>query len=368
MTTMERIMGIFDDPEQIVRDLKAKGKKVIGYRCLYVPEEIIHAAGMLPYSTFGTPEPITKADSYFQPCACEFVRNIFDLGLDGKFDFLDGLVLSNTCDAVRHLKNMWTTYIGSVPCYMLNNPQKMYDESAFKFYRHELEGFKKTMEDLSGNKISDASLRKSIDLYDETRRLLKELNELRKRDVPPISGAEALRISMASILMPKEETNALLLQLIDEVKTREIKDADGPRIMVTGSIIDNPTLIELVEDMGGVVVADDLCTSMKYFWYQTKPNEDPMDAIVRFNLERSVCACMHPSEERYDFLQEVIGGFAVDGIIYFNVKYCHPFVYESATFRKKLEEETPVLALEVDHSLSGLGQLKTRVQAFIEML
>jgi benzoyl-CoA reductase/2-hydroxyglutaryl-CoA dehydratase subunit BcrC/BadD/HgdB len=251
---------------------------------------------------------------------------------------------------------------------MLNNPQKMYDESGFKFYRHELDKFKQVMEDLSGNKITDESLQKSIDLYDETRRLLKKLNGLRNRDVPPVSGAEFLRIAMASMLMPKERANELLKQLIDEVKTREIKDADGPRILITGSIIDNPALIELVEDLGSVVVADDLCSSTKYFWYETKPNQDPMDAIVRFNLERSVCACMHPSEDRYDYLHELIKEFNVDGIIYFNIKYCHPFVYESATFRKKLEEETPTLILEVDHGLSGLGQLKTRVQAFLEML
>jgi benzoyl-CoA reductase subunit C len=368
MGTLETMKNILDNPQQIIDDWKSDGKKVVGHRCLYVPEEIIHAAGMLPYPTFGTPEPITKADSYFQPCACEFIRNIFELGLDKKFDFLDSFVLCNTCDAVRHLYSMWVTYVDSVPCYMLNNPQKMYDESGFKFYRHELDKFKQVMEDLSGNKITDESLQKSIDLYDETRRLLKKLNGLRNRDVPPVSGAEFLRIAMASMLMPKERANELLKQLIDEVKTREIKDADGSRILITGSIIDNPALIELVEDLGSVVVADDLCSSTKYFWYETKPNQDPMDAIVRFNLERSVCACMHPSEDRYDYLHELIKEFNVDGIIYFNIKYCHPFVYESATFRKKLEEETPTLILEVDHGLSGLGQLKTRVQAFLEML
>jgi len=368
MGALETMKGIFDNPKPVLDEWMAEGKKVVGHRCLYVPEEIIHAAGMLPYPTFGTPEPITKADSYFQPCVCEFIRNLFDLGMDGKFDFLDSMVLCNTCDAVRHMQNMWSTYIDSVPCHIINNPQKMFDESGYKFFREELEKFKGLMEDLSGNKITDESLKKSIDLFDETRRLLKELNDLRKRDIPAISGSEFIRVAIATMLMPKEKANPLLKQLIDEVKTREIEDADGPRILLTGSVIDNPTIIELVEEMGGVVVADDLCTSAKYFWYETKPNSDPMDAIVRFNLDRSVCACTHPTEDRYDYLQELVKGFNVDGIIYFNIKYCHPFVYESAIFKNKLEEETPLLILEMDHSLSGLGQLKTRVQAFIEML
>jgi len=368
MGAIDTMRGVFDNPRQIIEDWKGKGKKVVGYRCVYVPEEIIHAAGMLPYPAFGTPEPIKKADSYFQPCACEFVRNIFDLALDGKFSFLDSMVLCNTCDAIRHLHGMWKTYVDSTPCYMLNNPQKMHDESGFKFYRHELDKFKAVMEELSGNKVTDESLQKSITLYNETRRLLKELNELRNREAPPLSGSESLRISMAAMLMPKEDANPLLKQVIEEVKTRDVEDVDGPRVLITGSIIDNPTLIELVEEMGGVVVSDDLCTSTKYYWHEIKPNDDPMDALVRFHMERSVCACTHPSEDRYDYLQELIREFNVEGVIYFNIKYCHPFVYESAIFKNELEEETPLLVLEADHSLSGLGQLKTRVQAFIEML
>ena len=368
MGSIDTMRDIVNNPQQIIKDWKRDGKKVVGHRCLYVPEEIIHAAGMLPWPTFGTPEPITKADAYFQPCVCEFIRNLFDLGIDQKLDFLDCLVLCNTCDGVRHLKGIWSNYIDSVPCYMLNNPQKLYDESGFKFYRHELERFKRVMEDMSGTRITDESLQKSIDLFDETRGLLKELNVLRKRDIPPISGSEALTIAMASMMMPKEKVNPLLRQLIDEVKTREIEGADGPRILITGSIIDSPGLIQLVEDMGGVVVADDLCSSTKYFWYQTKPNRDPMDAIVRFNLERPVCACMHPSEKRYDYLTELVREFNVDGIIYFLIKYCHSFTYESAIYKEKLKEEAPMLALEVDHNLSGLGQWRTRVQAFIEML
>ena len=124
----------------------------------------------------------------------------------------------------------------------------------------------------------------------------------------------------------------------------------------------------MVEDVEGLVVADDLCSSTKYFWYQTEPNADPLDAIVKFNMNRCVCCTMFPAEKRYDFLKELIDEFDVEGVIYFNLKYCHPCVYESFTFKNKLEEDIPVLILEAEHSLSGMGQLRTRVQAFIEML
>ncbi|MFH2012401.1 MAG: 2-hydroxyacyl-CoA dehydratase family protein [Pseudomonadota bacterium] len=368
MSTLETMKEVLDNPKKIIEEWKKDGKKVVGHKCMYVPEEIIDAAGMLSVLTLGTPEPIKKADSYFQPCTCEFVRNLFDLTLDKKLDYLDSMVICNTCDAVRHLYNMWEGYVDSVPCYMINNPQKMNEEAGFKFYRNELEKFKKLMEDLSGNKITDESLKKSIDTFDETRRLLKELSDLRKRDIPAISGSEFFRTALASFLMPKEKANPLLSQLIDEVKNREIENTDGPRLLISGSIMDNSKLIEMVEEMGGIVVAEDVCPSTRFFWYTTKPNNDPMDALVRFYVGRTLCACMHPSEDRYDYLLELIREFNVEGLIYFNIKYCHPFSYESSIFLKKLEKEVPVTVLEVDHSLSGMGQLKTRVQAFIEML
>ncbi|MDY6969637.1 MAG: 2-hydroxyacyl-CoA dehydratase family protein [Spirochaetota bacterium] len=368
MGTLDTIKSILQNTDEIALEWKKDGKKVVGHRCLYIPEEIIHAAGMLPFPTFGTPDPIVKADSYFQTCVCEFVRNIFDLALEHKLDFLDSMVFCNTCDAVRHLYNMWDSYIDQVPCHMLNNPQKMFNESGYGFYRKELEKFIEIMEDLSGNKITDTSLQESIKLYDETRGLLKELNSLRKRDVPPFTGSEFLQITMAAMYLPKEKANAMLKELLKEVDSREIENADGPRILITGSIIDNPGIIKMVEDVEGVVVADDLCSSTKYFWYQTESNNDPLDAIVKFNMNRCVCCTMFPIEKRYDFLKEQIDEFNVEGVIYFNIKYCHPCVYESFTLKDKLEEDVPVLTLEAEHNLSGMGQLKTRVQAFIEML
>jgi len=369
MNTIDTMRDTLHNPEQLVADWKAQGKKIVGYRCIYVPEEIIWAAGMWPYPIFGTPEAITQADSYFQPCTCEFIRNIFDHALDGKLNFLDGLVLCNTCDAVRHLYDMWITYIKVPDCHIINNPQKMYDESGYKYYCVELKRFKSEMENLSGNGISDESLQSAINLYNQTRGLLKELYSLRKKDPPLISGGEALDIVMASMLMPKDKCNQQLQQLIAEVKTRESPKTRGPRILITGSIIDDPTLIQLVEEVGGVVVADDLCTTTKYFWQEVGQNKDPLDALSRYNTERCLCSCMHPPERRFDYLWELIEEFGANGVIYFNLKYCHPFLYEAALFREKLAaKDVPTLMLEVDHSLSGLGQLRTRIQAFIEML
>ena len=370
MKTLDTMRGILKDPEPIITEWKAKGKKVLGYRCSYVPEEIIYAADVLPYPLFGTPEAIVQADSYFQFNICEFIRNIFDLALQGKFSFLDGLVLCNTCDAVRKLYDHWNTYIKTPFCYIIDNPQLMNTELGYKYYGEELKRFKKAIEDFAGTSISDESLQKSIDLYNETRALVKELYSFRKEKPPRISGVEALDITMATMLMPKDKSNRLLRQLISEVKARQDgPKASGPRILLTGSIIDNPTLIQLVEDVGGTVVVEDLCTAIKHFWHEVKDGKDPLDALCHHGTERCICACMHPPEGRLDYLHELIEEYAVDGIIYLTLKYCDPFLYEGVLFRDKLQAQgTPTILLETEHSLSGLGQLRTRIQAFVEML
>lgn len=370
MTALETLREAARDPNRPAREAKAAGKKVLGYRCLFVPEEIIDAAGVVPLPVFGTPEAVALADSYFQPNLCEFIRNIFDLALKGKLDFLDGLVLCNTCDAVRKLYDHWNAYIKGPFCYMINNPQKQFTEGGKEYQYTELAEFKRAVEGLTGTAVSDEALHGSIRLHNETRALLRQVYELRKPDPPLLSGEEALDIVMGAMALPKHKANELLMQLIGELRQRLSPPLPaGPRIMITGSIIDNPALIRMVEESGGTVVADDLCSATRYFWYPVPEDSDPLRALARHTMEKPVCACMHPAEARLDYMTELIREYGVQGVIYFNLMYCDPFLYEGVLFKKKLEERgIPTIALEVEHTPSGIGQLKTRVQAFLEML
>jgi benzoyl-CoA reductase subunit C len=369
LTTIDRFREVLKDPGKVAKEWKAQGKRVVGYRCMFVPEEIIWAADILPYPIYGTPEPVRQADSYFQPYVCEFIRNIFDHALEGKLDFLDMLVLANTCDAQRGLCCMWEDYRSDSPVYMFNNPQKMEHEANREYYRGELEDFRAKMEELSGNKITDEKLQEAIDLHNETRALLKEIYSLRKKDPPALSGEEALDVAMAVSIMPKDASNPLLRQLLEELQGRERPRGSGPRVLVTGSIIDNPALIRMVEEEGGVVAIDDLCTTSRFFWHQVPKEADPIEALYNFGNNRALCACVHPVHARQRFLEELVEEFNVEGVIYFNMKYCYSFLFEAPLFQKHFESRgLPTNILEVGHDMSGHGQLRTRIQAFIEML
>jgi benzoyl-CoA reductase subunit C len=367
--TMDIFRQAISDPYKIGREWKRQGEKVVGCRCIYIPEEIIWAAGMLPYPIYGTPDPIGPADAYFQSCACEFIRNVFDHGLKGNLSFVDHLVVANTCEFLRGLCNLWSTYIQDVPISMLNNPLKLMNNSNRDYYCKVLEQFKTDMEQLSGKKITDEKLYDAITLYNETRALLKELYMLRKQDPPPISGEDAFTVAMASTLMPKDQVNPLLRRFLEDIKDRGASENFGPRIMVTGSIIDHPALIRMVEEEGGIVVIDDLCTTSRYFWDQVEDLKDPIEALYKFENGRPLCSCTHPMEFRMQHLHKLIDEFNVEAVIYFNVKYCHPMAYEGPMVKEELEAmDIPMTVLEVSHDMSGLGQLRTRIQAFVEMV
>lgn len=371
MGALENLQQVARDPAGTARAWKARGGKVVGYRCLYSPEEVITAAGMLPYPLFGTPEPIRLADAYFQACTCEYIRNVFDLALDGKLEFLDGLVLSNTCDVIKRLCDIWGAYIPGTPVHMIANPQRLMNDGNRAFYLEELSRYREGMEQLSGVTITDDRLREAIASHNETRSLLREIYALRRNDPPPLSGAEALDICMAASVLPREEANPLLRQALEEIKERDVEETYGPRILVTGSILDHPALLQMIEEEGGVVVGEDLCNTTRTFWRSVDESPDlaPLEALWRFGNDRPWCACMHPTEARFKYLLEVAKDVDAEAVIYFNLKYCHPFLYEAPLYKKDLEARgLPTHVLEVGHDMSGHGQLRTRIQAFIEML
>jgi benzoyl-CoA reductase subunit C len=373
MTDMiEALRELAADPAAAADRWKAGGGKVVGCRCLYVPEEIVWAAGMLPYPLYGTPEPVSLADSYFQSCTCEFVRNLFDQALQGRLGFLDGMAVANTCDAVRHLLDMWSQYIPGAPACMINNPQKLGGEANRQYYLEELKRFRREMEELSGNRVTDEKLQAAIDLYNETRLLLSSLYELRKQDPPPFSGQEAFEVARAAAILPKNQANPLLRGLLEQLRAGTAVGAERgqkPRILVTGSLIDHPALIRIVEEQGGTVVADDLCTTSRTFDRLVEKDADPLTALYRYFNDRPLCACMHPEEARLEHLLRQVEEFHAAAVINFNLKYCHPSLYEAPNLYKALQaRNVPSITLEVGHDLSGHGQLATRIQAFLEMV
>jgi len=357
---------------QEILDFKEKGKKVFGWLCTYVPEEVIIAAGALPVriTGYGRETDLADGNAYLYINNCSFSRSCLQRGLRGDYSFLDGVVGGSTCDGARRLFDAWRRYINTPFYQVLTVPRKTTDE-AQALYLDQVISFKQNLEEFLGLQITETALLQAIEVCNETRDLLKKLYELRKRPEPPINGAQTLEVLTASFRMPKVNFNQKLKILLNELEHSKVVYNGRARLMVVGSVLDNPEFIKLIEETGGLVVTDELCTSTRY-WSDPviiQEGESAISAIARRYLTNFPCARMYPSEERFDRILALCRDFRVDGVLSQIIRYCVPYAHDFPLLNDKLKTAgIPVLDLDVEYGTSGSGQIRTRVQAFLEMM
>ena len=357
---------------QEILDFKEQGKKVFGWLCTYVPEEIIIAAGALPVriTGYGRETDLADGNAYLYINNCSFSRSCLQRGLRGDYSFLDGVVGGSTCDGARRLFDAWRRYINTPFYQVLTVPRKTTDE-AQTLYLDQVITFKQNLEEFLGLQITETALLQAVEVCNETRDLLKKLYELRKRPEPPINGAQTLEVLTASFRMPKALFNQKLKILLNELEQSKVSYSGRARLMVVGSVLDNPEFIKSIEETGGLVVTDELCTSTRY-WSDPviiRKGEPAINAIARRYLTNFPCARMYPSEERFDRILALCRDFRVDGVLSQIIRYCVPYAHDFPLLNDKLKTAgVSVLDLDVEYGNSGSGQIRTRVQAFLEMM
>lgn len=359
----------FRDRYKIAQEEKAKGRPGAGFLCTYVPEEIFHAAGLFPVRVLGSPGDTSTADAYLFSNNCSFVKSCLEQAFEGKYDFLFSIVSCNSCDHIRRLLDVWSKYLSTPFTYLLPLPHKM-SEASVDYFHGELVRMSQGLEQALGRKISEQALRDSIKVYNRMRLLLKKLYELRKAPQPPISGSEVMEVVLAGMVMPKERYGDLLEGLIEDLAKRPSLQAnDKIRLMVVGSELDDPEYISLIEDMGGLVVIDDLCIGTRYFWDLVDEDEEPLKALARRYLTRCPCARMRPAHPRIEHIRQLIEDYNVEAIVYEMIKFCDIYGMDLPIFKEGLSQlSLPILPLDREYQRAGVSQLKTRVQAFFESL
>jgi len=355
-----------------IQSWKRQGGKVVGYFCAAVPEEIITAAGLLPFRMRATGSTGTElSDAYFSSINCSFPRHCFNLALKGEFGFLDGVVCVNNCDNIRRIYDNWKRQLPNTFLHIMGLPRKTGDPQV-EWYREEIDNLKKTLEEHFGVEITDVKLREAIKLHNETRRLLRRLYDLRKKKNPAISGADTLAITVASTAMPKEQYNRLLTKLLSDLSSSEGISDYRARLLLMGGILDDPAYIKVIEDQGGLVVADSLCFGSRILWADVnEKTKEPIAALARYYVaERPSCPrTFGDYERRIGLVKEMVRDFEVDGIILERLAFCDHWGFEQATIENDLKEaDIPCLIMDREYILSGVGQLRTRVQAFLETL
>jgi bzd-type benzoyl-CoA reductase N subunit len=362
------------------RELKSTGKKVIGYLSALGPVEIMTAAGVVSLRLKGNvSEAITKGDAYMETIICPFVRNVFDAAVKGRYDFLDGMVLPHQCDSIDRTDDVWSDTLKLPYWHFLNVPH-VTDEPSVEFMKGILRIFMRTLEELTGKKITDEALAQAVTAHNENRRLMRGLYALRKTDPPLVSGVEMIKVLVAAMGLPVDESSILIKDVTDEIKQREIPSSaeKGPRIMLVGDQIDDVAIIEAIEGAGARLVMDDLSIGSKMYWNDVDVTSDPVQGIAERYLRKlklpttfidTGVSYQETLEARFGHMKQYIEEFKVDGVILFVYKFCDPYGFEVPAIRSFIESAgTPVLYLEDEYSTSTLARLKTRIEAFLEMI
>ena len=352
-----------------IRAWKDSGRGVIGYFCSYVPIELISAMGLLPVRLRGAGSTDSgPADAYLSARICTYVRHTLTLALSGQYDYLDGEIGLNTCDHVRRAFDLWR-HKTSVPFHGFISVPRNVRDSLFPYYKEEIENLKGALEKHFSRKIEDADLQSAISKQNQVRERLRLIDELRGGEVPRLSGADALTATIASFVMPADEFIREADLLLKDVEIGGEKPR--ARLLLAGTELDEPGFVEAVESQGAVVAADSLC-------FGTRAHEgpvdegaaDPFDALCQRYFFQTPCARMIGNfPERFDAMMEVIEKRRIDGVVFQRLKFCDPWGAEAHKLRIRCKAHgIPLLVLEREYGLVHAGQVRTRVQAFLEMI
>jgi benzoyl-CoA reductase/2-hydroxyglutaryl-CoA dehydratase subunit BcrC/BadD/HgdB len=356
-----------------VREWKAGGGRVAGFFCANAPEEVLWAAGILPLRMRGTgSEDTSTADQYFGPVNCGFVRHTLNRVASGELAFLDGLLLTNSCDHLRRLSDICIDKQLAPFCHYVDVPHVNSESSRTRLVA-QLRALKERLESAFGVTISDEKLAGALKLYNRTRLLLSRASRLRADNPPRITGSEVLAMSVAAASMPKDQFNALLERRLGQIEAGNgVPASGGPRLLIIGGALDDPGYLEVIESLGASVVADQLCWGSKTFSEQAVEGIDPLEAIARRMLDHTPCPRMLSDyPKRLASISEAVQHYRVDGIICERLKFCDLWGGEVEMLRHSVKEklQLPFLVLERDYlAASSVGQLRTRVQAFLETL
>ena len=361
---------IYLNRSQRARELKAAGKKIIGYPCVYVPAEMLTALDFVPYRTYGDiREPIIEVDRALPTSFCPIMRSCLDCAMKGKDDFLDGMVTIHSCDPQEKTAHVWESYVNYPYFHFIDMPITARTE-ALDYFKSQLNDFRTTLQAFAGEKLSTDKLEAAIKLHNRQRALVKELYELTKLSPPLISGTEIVQVVKALMSLPVTEGNDLLTDIIDEVKNRSDKpEQKSARLFIWTGTLDDSDVMKIFESKANVVM-DESCGGIRAYSGEVKMTDDPLEALAKHYLYEITCARSFRQatigetrkdyttdlQSRFGYLKNIFTEWKINGAIILLVRYCDPFAFEVPGLRDYLDSlGIPSTYIEYDYTTGALA-------------
>ena len=341
----------------------------IGFFCPHVPEELVHASGAFAFRLMGTPIKMSHVQAHLPPNCCHLVKSSLESLLQGELDFLKGIIFSHTCDTMQGLAEIWALQRRIPLQFNLMIPSHVDSELSRPYLKTELERFKNFLESKVG-KITPQSLKGSIQLFNRIREKLQEIYSRRPKFHNQISGMEFAQIIRAGYLMDRPRYLDLLDELLAGLPAKTEESENRVPVYLAGNMIHSDSYFSLIEEAGAIVVQDDLCSGTRFLRLMVSEDADPIDGLTSRYFNSFLCPTQHNGAHAHiETLLREVEKSGAKGTIFLLYKYCESHFFDYPDLKQALESRgIPTLLLEVEDPSYSIGQLKMRVQAFMEIL
>ena len=350
------------------------GGHVVGHFQVYFPEEIVHAAGMLPVKVMGAGGRLEakQADSHIGSFVCSICRTSLELGLSGRLGFLSAFYTHPICDAARNLAGIWGRNFPDQVAEILYLPQHANSAAAAQYLRDEYGRIRRELERIAGKPITDDDLRRSIRLYNRNRALLRELYRYKREQPWLLSTSEAYVLTAAGAQMTKEEHNRILEEVIALLPAREGRKQDRVRVVFEGGFCEQPPLdmLHLIEE-ACYIVDDDLLIGLRWITEDVPLGEDPLRDLADSYLERSSYSPVQHDDRKpkEEMLLRRVEESQAQAVILAAAKMCEPGMDEQVAYTRALDaRRVPFLLLEFEEKMTGFERMRMEVETFVESI
>jgi len=352
------------------------GRKAIGYMPIYVPREIIHAAGMLPVGIFGGGDQIEviQGDAYYQSYICRIPRSTVELGLTGRLDCLDGMLFPSICDVIRNLSGMWQIMFKDKYVHYVDVPQNYQDAIGGEFYVHEMQQIREDLAKLRGRPITDDELRASIEVYNENRKAIADLYAYRAQKPWQAPTSEVYLVLRAGLVLPPEEHTQLVRDYLAAVDEEKRPQRDNARVVLTGSFCEQPplNLIKSIEMAGCYVVDDDFILITRWLREPVPATGNPLEELAKAFLHHSVQSSPKYDEKREDkgkFLLHQVSSRGAEGVIFAAPSFCDPALLERPMLQEVLaKHKVPYTAFKYAENTGQMAPIREQAGTFADSI
>ena len=369
---LDRLRDVAANPRKVLGGYLApgkEGKKVVGCFPVYVPEELVHAAGMVPMGLWGAQVTPTAAGKYNPIFTCSIMRSCLDHGMTGKYEGLSCVVMPMLCDTFRGMSAGWRAGVADIPIASFIHPQNREDASAKDFLVAEYRSLAHRLEEITGARITDDALTASIDIYNEHSAAMMAFADLANDHLDVIDPIVRHAVMKSGAFMLKEEHTAIVKRIMDELEKLPRHEWKGRKVVLTGLIAEPDDFLEMFAENGIAVVGDDLAQESRQYRTPIPAGDDPWARLAGQWQDRYGCSTVHEAKfTRGELMVDMAKRTGATGVAVCLMRFCDVEEYD-APFIEKAAEAAGLrgLCLEIDQSTQNNEQSRTKLQSFAEM-